>query len=122
MSPLGASADGIWGPFLTRCLLFLTSFYFLVVFPSGFGLSPHGWAWWPYLTVIVSMLLLSCCWDTWLWSWAGLGAADPWLRTSLWSEGLPGCLGPWVVSQPAAGVTCGLCNILSRFPSSCLFC
>lgn len=72
MSPLGASADAIWGPFLTltRCLLFLTGFYFSVVFPSGFGLSPHGWAWWPYLTVVVSRMLLSCCCDTWLWSWA----------------------------------------------------
>lgn len=62
----GRQCRGYLGPFLTvtRCLLFLTGFYFLVVFPSGFGFSLHGWAWWPYLTAMVSVLLLSCCCDT----------------------------------------------------------
>lgn len=42
MSPLGASAGGIWGPFLTvtRCLLFLTGFYFLVVSKWFWCVSP----------------------------------------------------------------------------------
>lgn len=62
---------------MTRCLLFLTGFYFLVVFPSGFGFSLHGWAWWPYLTAMVSVLLLSCCCDTVELGWPGASKPGP---------------------------------------------